>query len=130
VSERRRSPYVQPAWPTSCPRPGSPAWPDGAINWLRTATPHDDWRHRALGDHPWPLFAFTAIALRTQLDALRAQYRTAGRTAGGVLPAAAAKRLRRAFELEGERITRLLAEVMAVEEALAPGAPVDGPETP
>ena len=129
MSERRPI-HVQPVWPRNCPRPGQPAWPDGAVRWLRDATPHDDWRHRALHDHPWPLAAFTAIALRTQLDALRAQYRTAGRTAGGILSAPAAERLRRAFELEGERLARLLAEVMAVEEALAPGVPVDGPETP
>lgn len=115
------SPWNQTAWPKDCPRPGDPAWPDGAIRWLHDHIPGNTWRHRSLTGHPWVLSTTAAIHIRAQLDALREQYSLTINMWAPLLPPAVAQSLVDDTVREGRRLAVLLDEVLALEVALAPG---------
>jgi hypothetical protein len=131
VSEKKA--HVQPPWPKGCPRPGVPAWPDGAVRWLIDTVPACHWRHRALADQPWLLAAIGAIAVRAEVTALREQYQMTQHQWGPLLPQRQREQLIADTIREGRRLAGLLEQILAIEEALSqergaiPGRPAVGP---
>ncbi len=125
VSER--SSWQQAPWPQGVPRPGHPAWPDGAIRWLGDTFPSSRWRLKALSDHPWMLTVTLAAQLRADIEALREQYRLTARTWGRLLPRDTAQALLTATVKEGARLQQQ-AYVLALEHALSPTRPEQRPE--
>jgi hypothetical protein len=115
---RQRAP-----WPPGAPRPGDPSWPDGAINWLTDQVPTVGWRRSVLAGQPWMMTIIAATAVRAELDALRQQYRLTATTWSAMLPEPTTRALLAATSREGRRLTVLLEQVLALENALSPGQP-------
>jgi hypothetical protein len=123
-----RLPYRKAPWPPDVPKPGHPAWPDGAVNGISGTFPGQRWLQNVLDDQPWMLTIATATQLRVDIQALRDQYQATARTWSRMLPPKTTQKLLEATAAEGQRLTRLLEQVLALEEALSPAKSAHQPE--
>ena len=91
------------------------------MNWLVDQVPALDWRRSILAGQPWMMTIIAVAVIRSDLDALREQYRLTANTWWPLLPDPTARALLAATGREGQRLTVLLEQVLALEEALSPG---------
>lgn len=121
-------PWQRRHWPQGVPQPDSTAWPDAAIRWLGDNIPGNRWRYDTLRRHPWIYCTLAAITLRADIENLRTQYRTTANSIAGLLTPDEARRLLDDTTREGKRLTLLLEQVLALDEALAPDGMRRGPD--
>jgi len=91
------------------------------MNWLVDQVPALDWRRSILAGQPWMMTIIAVAAIRADLAALREQYRLTAGAWWSMLPDPTARALLAATGREGQRLTVLLEQVLALEEALSPG---------
>lgn len=112
------SQYRTATWPPGVPKPGHPAWPDGAVRWIDDQLPHLRWRTNLLRDRPWILTVMAIAAVRAEIDTLREHYTLTANRWGRQLPPATTQKLLTATAREGKRLNVLLEELIALEEPL------------
>lgn len=111
--------YESPVnWPPNVPTPDKPGWTRQALEYIASTQPQHAWRHPILAMHPWLLAADSCIALRRDLDDLRASYRYARDHYSALLgPETLADYL--ALHIQrAARLEQILAHTVALEEAL------------
>ena len=105
-------------WPPGVPRPGEPGWPQLALQWIEDQLPHHQWRHRLLGNRPWVLTVAAIMAVRSDIESLRRQYRNTATYLAGQLPPNTTREVLTATTDEAQRLNVLLGQLIALEEPL------------